>query len=169
MFNNNCKNVYKSIDYLTIDEQLVAFRGNCPFRVYMPSKPAKYGIKIFALVSTSNFYATNLKVYVGQQPIGPFRTSNKTTDLVMRLVQPVSGNNRNIICDNWFTSVPLAIKLREEEKLTMISTLRKNKAEVPPNFLPDPSRKVTSSIFGFMDKCALVSYVPKKNKAVLVL
>lgn len=51
----------------------------------------------------------------------------------------------------------------------MVRTLKKNKAEVPPNFLPDPSREVTRSIFGFMDKCALVSYVPKKNKAVLVL
>lgn len=79
MFNNNCKNVYKSIDNLTIDEQLVAFRGNFQFRVYMPSKPAKFGIKIFALVSTSNLNATNLEVYVGQQPIGPFRTNNKRT------------------------------------------------------------------------------------------
>lgn len=169
MFNNNCKTVYKPTDYLTIDEQLVAFRGNCPFRVYMPSKPAKYGIKIFALVSTSNFYATNLEVYVGQQPIGPFHTSNKTVDLVTRLVQPISGTNRNITCDNWFTSVPLAIKLREEEKLSLIGTLRKNKAEVPPNFLPDPSREVSSSIFGFMKNCTLVSYVPNKNKAVLVI
>src|SRR6218665_107332 len=26
---------------ITVDEQLVAFRGNCPFRQYIPSKPAK--------------------------------------------------------------------------------------------------------------------------------
>ena len=30
---------------LTIDEQLVTFRGHCPFRQYMPSKPGKYGIR----------------------------------------------------------------------------------------------------------------------------
>lgn len=51
MFELNCKNAYKPIDYLTIDEQVVAFRGKCPFRVCMPSKPATYGIKVFAMVS----------------------------------------------------------------------------------------------------------------------
>lgn len=33
---------------VTIDEQLIPFRGQCPFRQYIPSKPAKYGIKIWA-------------------------------------------------------------------------------------------------------------------------
>lgn len=135
----------------------------------MPSKPAKYGIKIFALVSTSNFYATNLEVYVGKQPDGQFRTSSKTADLVTRLVQPVSGSNRNITCDNWFTSIPLATKLRQEHKLTLIGTLRKNKAEVLPNILAEPSREVSSSLFGFMENCPLVSYVAKKNKPVLLI
>ena len=33
-------------DNVTIDEQLVAFRGRCTFRMYMKSKPAKYGLKL---------------------------------------------------------------------------------------------------------------------------
>ena len=33
---------------LTVDEQLVGFRGRS-FKQYMPSKPAKYGIKIWTL------------------------------------------------------------------------------------------------------------------------
>lgn len=165
----NCKKSYKPTDYLTIDEQLVGFRGNCSFRVYMPSKPAKYGIKVFALVSTTNFYATNLEIYVGTQPPGPYQKSNSTEDLVMRLVEPVAGTNRNITCDNWFTSVPLAKRLREEKQLTLIATLRKNKREVPPNFLPNPDREVKSSIFGFQKNCTIVSYVPKRNKAVLMI
>lgn len=168
-FVSNSQNTYKPSDYLTIDEQLVAFRGNCPFRVYMPSKPAKYGIKVFALVSTTNFVATKLEVYVGQQPNGPFQQSNGTIPLVLRLVEPVVGTNRNITCDNWFASVPLALTLREEKSLTFVSTLRKNKPEIPLNFLPDKEREVKSSIFGFQDKCTMVSYVPKKNKAVVCI
>jgi len=31
---------------ITVDEQLVPFRGKCPFRQYIPSKPSKYGIKL---------------------------------------------------------------------------------------------------------------------------
>ncbi|XP_046686312.1 uncharacterized protein LOC124371984 [Homalodisca vitripennis] len=87
----------------------------------------------------------------------------------MRLVEPIAGSNRNITCDNWFASVPLAKRLREEKKLTLIATLRKNKREVPPNFLPDSNREVKSSIFGFKKDCTLVSYVAKKNKAVLMI
>jgi hypothetical protein len=32
---------------MCVDEQLVAYRGKCSFRQYIPSKAAKYGIKIW--------------------------------------------------------------------------------------------------------------------------
>lgn len=53
----------------------------------MSSKPAKYGIKIFALVSTSNFVTTNLQVHIGKQPESPFKQSNDTKNLVLHLVE----------------------------------------------------------------------------------
>ena len=42
------KNVGKCIygENLTVDEQLLVFRGRYPFRMYIPIKPTKYGIKI---------------------------------------------------------------------------------------------------------------------------
>ena len=36
-------------EYVTIDETLVPFRGRCSFKQYMPSKPAKYGLKFCCL------------------------------------------------------------------------------------------------------------------------
>lgn len=51
---------------LTVDEQLVSFRGRCSFRQYIPSKPAKYGIKIWALCDCESKYAWNLQVYLGR-------------------------------------------------------------------------------------------------------
>ncbi|KAM9495978.1 uncharacterized protein Hap1MRO34_022041 isoform 2-T2 [Clarias gariepinus] len=33
---------------VTVDVRFVPFRGKCPFRQYMPSKPGEYGIKIWA-------------------------------------------------------------------------------------------------------------------------
>ncbi|KAI3358342.1 hypothetical protein L3Q82_014779 [Scortum barcoo] len=47
LFIVNCKQRFIPNDCVTIDEQLVPFRGRCKFLQYMPSKPAKYGIKIF--------------------------------------------------------------------------------------------------------------------------
>ncbi|CAF3896597.1 unnamed protein product [Rotaria sp. Silwood1] len=48
-------------------------------------------------------------------------------------------------------------------------TLRKNKSEIPMEFLPNKTHEVGSLLFGFEDNLTLVSFVPKKNKAVLLL
>ena len=47
MLNKNLEKVYKPHDCITIDEQLFPFRGHTKFTQYIPSKPARYGIKIF--------------------------------------------------------------------------------------------------------------------------
>lgn len=43
-FIDNCQRCYNIGAYACVDEMLVAFRGRCKFRMYMPNKPAKYGI-----------------------------------------------------------------------------------------------------------------------------
>ena len=40
-----CKSHYSVGELVTIDEKLEKFRGNCPFRQYIASKPGKYGMK----------------------------------------------------------------------------------------------------------------------------
>lgn len=69
------QNSYTPSEYCTVDEQLVGFRGRCPFRMYMPDKPARYGIKVYALVCAKTMYAVNLEVYAGRQPDGPYQQS----------------------------------------------------------------------------------------------
>ena len=46
LFLTRCRMTFIPSECVTIDEQLVPFRGRCKFKQYMPSKPAKYGIKI---------------------------------------------------------------------------------------------------------------------------
>ncbi|CAG9575560.1 unnamed protein product [Danaus chrysippus] len=102
IFVKNCQNAYTPYEYLTIDEELVAFRGRCSFRQYIPSKPAKYGLKIYALVDAKTFYTMNLEIYCGKQPDNsPYTVSNKPFDVVDRLVRCVSGSGRNITMDNF--------------------------------------------------------------------
>lgn len=59
-FVENCQAAYTPSEYLTTDEKLEAFRGKCEFRQYIPNKPAKYGLKVFALVDSKTFYVLNL-------------------------------------------------------------------------------------------------------------
>ena len=66
IFTSNCKKSLYPGDHLCVDEQLVPFRGKAPFRVYMKSKPDKYGIKIWALVDCTTSYIANMQVYLGK-------------------------------------------------------------------------------------------------------
>ena len=54
-------------------------------------------------------------------------------------------------------------------KTTYIGTLRKNKAEIPREFLPAKTREVYSPLFGHSEKITLLPYIPKKSNAVCVL
>ncbi|XP_071052896.1 piggyBac transposable element-derived protein 4-like [Onthophagus taurus] len=166
---NKCGQLFTPSEYLTVDEQLVAFRGHCNFRQYMPSKPNKYGIKIFALVDAKNFYNLKMEVYLGTQPDGPFKVSNSPGDVVIRLISPISKSGRNITVDNWFTSIPLADNLLKNHKVTLVGTVRKNKREIPVEFQPNRTRAVKSTLFGFTTTTTMMSYVPKKGKSVILL
>ena len=45
----NLRDVYTPDPHMTVDEQLVCFRGRCPFWQYIPSKLGKYGIKVLGI------------------------------------------------------------------------------------------------------------------------
>lgn len=125
-----CQENYKPGSHLTIDEQLLGFRERCPFRIYIPNNPNKYGIKIVMVVDNSTKYMVDAEPYLGSctktdgLPLGEY--------FVKKLTRTVDGTNRNITMDNWFTSVPLAKSLlKEPYKLTLVGTLRANKREIP--------------------------------------
>ncbi|XP_046681468.1 uncharacterized protein LOC124368236 [Homalodisca vitripennis] len=172
-FVSSCNSSYTPGEYLTIDEKLEGFRGRCMFRQYISSKPDKYGIKIYAMVDARTFFTVNMEIYPGKQPAGcPYPTDNSAAAVVKRIFRPIDKSGRNITMDNYFTSVPLANDLYANHRTTIVGTIRKNKPQLPPEFLNVKERPVGSSMFGFgkePNNTLLVSYVPKKNKNVLML
>ncbi|CAI6369859.1 unnamed protein product [Macrosiphum euphorbiae] len=171
-FLKSCIESYTISEYATIDEMLEAFRGRCKFRQYIANKPAKYGIKIYALVDARTFYTSNMEIYAGKQPPGPFQKDNSAACVVKRLIEPIDKSGRNITMDNYFTSVPLANELYANHRLTIVGTLRKNKREIPPEFTNIKSSPLQSTMFAYgqhTNNSLLCSYVPKKNKNVLML
>lgn len=167
-FIENCIAVYSVSEYCTIDEQLAAFRGKCTFKQYIPSKPARYGIKIQTLCDARTWYTLNMEIYPGKQPDGPFSLSNSAKDVVLRLIEPISGSGRNITTDNWYSSLGLSEELLKK-KLSFVGTLRKNKPQIPKELLNVKERPEKSSMFAYRENLTLVSYVPKKRKNVLLL
>lgn len=165
---SRCLEYFTPSEYLTLDEQLVAFRGRCRFIMYLPNKPCKFGIKIFMLVDTKYPYVYNFEVYCGEQPEGLFHVSNRVADVTNRLLEPLINTGCNVTMDNWFTSYPVVMQLLEK-KITVVGTLKSNKPEIPTEFKTSRGREICSSLFGFQKDCTLVSYVPKRNKTVLLL
>lgn len=70
-----------------------------------------------------------MEVYTGTQTEGPYKVSNKLSDVVKRLAQPLFGSGRNITADNWFTDFNLIHDLKAQ-KITYVSTVKKNKREI---------------------------------------
>nr|XP_022901965.1 piggyBac transposable element-derived protein 4-like [Onthophagus taurus] len=148
---------------------LEGFRGRRAFKQYIPSKPNKYGIKIYALVDAKCYFTCNLEVYVGKQPNGPYAVNNSASAVVQRLCEPIKESGRNVTTDNWFTSLEL-LEALNQNKLTLLATIRKNRKGLPKEFTQPPkSRPVMSRLFGFRENATLVSYKPKKNKNVLLI
>ena len=58
----NFKKIYTPRKELTVDETLVGFRGRFRHRVYIKSKPKRYGIKLWTLADSHSRYAINMMV-----------------------------------------------------------------------------------------------------------
>ena len=167
MFLANTPLMYKPGSDMTIDEQLIATRGRCNFKQYIPSKPGKYGIKVFWICDSTTSYPLKGEVYLGRQP-GAAANANNVKDLVKRLVRPWQNTGRNVTMDNYFTSTELATDLLAV-RITIVGTMRKNRADIPPEMQADRQRVVQSTVFGFDRQLTLASYVQKRGKAVILL
>ena len=102
-FDGNLRRHYKPSDCLTIDETLVTYRGRCPFKVYMPSKPGKYGILVRSVADARNRYVWKLWPYSGK-PQSPERAPPEVImetvpKLVHFLVQELQNSARNVTMD----------------------------------------------------------------------
>uniref|UniRef100_A0A336MIT5 CSON015446 protein n=1 Tax=Culicoides sonorensis TaxID=179676 RepID=A0A336MIT5_CULSO len=168
IFIENCRNNYKPGSFVTIDEQLLAFRGRCSFRMYMPNKPAKNGIKTVMMCDTTTNYLIDAIPYLGKNTNTNGMAHGEF--FVKKLTESIHGSNRNVTMDNWFTSVPLALDLLKPPfNLTMVGTIRANKREIPREMLNVRKRKVDTSLVGYDRELTLTSYKAKKNKVVLLL
>ena len=72
----------------------------------MPSKPGKYGIKVWSMVDASNAYLMNAQIYKEKGPYSPERHQAKR--VVKDLTTSIINSGRNVTCDNFFNDFSLA-------------------------------------------------------------
>ena len=95
----------------------------------MANKPDKFGIKFWLVVDVENKYLFDNFPYVGKVDT---RDPNLSVpgDVVLKLMAPVFRAGHNVTCDNFFSSLDLALRLAKK-KCSLVGTLRKNRREVP--------------------------------------
>ena len=169
IFNDNLRNIYVSNETLTVDEQLVGYRGKIPGRTYMPSKPRKYGVTFFWLCEATTGFALHGMIYSGREENNaPHR--NLANDIVMNLCSVYYGTGRDIYVDRYFTTHELVCNLLSQ-KLTLVGTIMSNRREIPSQFKSARGREVesTKALYDYSNGILLISYIPKRNRNVLMM
>ena len=88
-----------------IDKQLFPFRGHTKFTQYIPSKPAKYCIKIFWVCDASNACPLQGQIY-SRKPIDGPRQVKVGEQTFLTLISLYKSSGRNVTTDgNFFTTM----------------------------------------------------------------
>jgi hypothetical protein len=115
---------------LTLDEAMVAFKGRSPIKQYIPSKPHKWGYKIYCLASDD--YLLHFEVYQGKEEHPSALGS--TYDTVMRMTAEYQQQQHILFTDNWFTS-PVVLDALQQRGIRCCGSVRRNRKGMPA--IPD--------------------------------
>lgn len=151
---------------ITIDEQLLTLRSRCNFKMYIPKKPSKYGLKIEMMCNSGTWYMIDAMPYLGK---GTNTGGISLSEYVVKeLTRSIHGTNRNVNTDNWFTFVSLAKQmLQQTYKLTITGTLRANKREIPEELKNKRDSAIGTSMLCYDRPLTLLSFKPKSRSKIV--
>jgi hypothetical protein len=134
--NNKFQELYLPSQDISIDESLTLWKGRLSFRQYLPLKASKFGIKTYELCDSTTGYLWSFLVYTGKDTKidSPLITAdtNKTTAIVLKLVEPLLKQGRTLWMDNFYNSPSLARMLKIKHNTDCVGTLRLDRKDVPP-------------------------------------
>ena len=112
---------------LSVDEQVIPFKGKHVLKTYNPKKPKKRGYKAFVLCDgkgvTYNFF-----IYSGAiDPVRGLTDCGASGNIVLKLTECVPRNmDYRLFYDNYFAGILLQVTL-EKLQIHSLSTVRANR------------------------------------------
>ena len=125
---------YQPSQNLSVDEAMIAFRGQLAMKQYLPMKPVKRGIKVWMCADASNGFVCNMQVYTGKKD-GGATEHGLGYRVVQDLTRPFINKNHHVFADNFFTSIPLACDLLRDNTY-FCGTVRFNRHGFPSSLKP---------------------------------
>ena len=126
------QSVYTPGKNVSVDEAMIPFKGRSTLKQYMPMKPVKRGIKVWALADAANGFIANFQVYTGKR--GDQVEKGLGANVVTTLTKPYVNSFSHIYFDNFFTGVDL-LDL-EGANLYSCGTIRTNGKGFPTQLKP---------------------------------
>ena len=164
------KNVYIPTQHISIDEELLLWKGRLSFKQYIPSKRSRFGVKLFSLCEDSG-YLWNSFVYLRRNPgndnenLELKNRTGKTGVIVVSLAKNLFGLGYKLYVDNWYTSEALFNYLYENQTCA-IGTARKNQMQLPKSFMNEKLKKGEFS-FRRNENMLALCYQDKKEMYML--
>lgn len=136
---------------VAIDESMICYKGKrLDFVQYMPAKPIKHGIKVYALCCSETGYCLAFEIFQGKR----HGIDNSPRAVVDRLLSNLGWEadreaGRTLFTDNWYTSTSLAAHLEEAYNMALVGTFRLTKkkgrtgADFPFSKPSNPAVKAT--------------------------
>ena len=125
---SNLKKQFNPGCALAIDEAMVACKGRSYMKQYLPSKPTKWGFKIWSIADSVTGYLCDIDIYTGKRA-NPSK-NGLGYDVVMKLGERYLGRYHHLYFDNLFSSLQLAQDLLKQ-KTYCCSTIRPNRIGLP--------------------------------------
>ena len=148
---------------MSVDEAMIGFKGRLSFRQYMPSKPTKWGVKVWELCDSTSGYCTNFQIYTG-------RSQGQAEHglgyrVVMDLTEPYHHRNHHMYFDRFFSSPALA-EAMDNQGTYCCSTVNLNRRGLPGVVR---NLSLARGAACFQQKANLVVTVWKDKRQVAVL
>ena len=128
ILNQSFADIYQPTQSLSIDEQMIGTKSRVSFIQYMPKKPKKFGIKIWALCQSDTGYCIQFQIYTGKVDSG--QEQGLTYRVVMDLMKNYLDKGYHIYMDNFYTHLALFKDLLARNTLAC-GTIKINRGEFP--------------------------------------
>ncbi|XP_064082557.1 uncharacterized protein LOC135198676 isoform X1 [Macrobrachium nipponense] len=164
IFIQKCGELYTPSENLTVDEQLLGFRGKSPFKMCRCNKFGKRGLRLMLITDSINSYLLGGIPYLSKQETRSSDVHNLGHYLIKELTRPYHNTSRNVTTDNWLTSVPLVSDLLNNCGMTVVGTVSGVEMEILKEIKrrDEPERGFTAFLFN--EEMTLMSHVPPKGK-----
>ncbi len=116
---------------VAVDKTMIKFTGRSSLKQYMPMKPIKRGIKVWALADSHNGYFHYFQMYTGKEGSGEKHLGQR---VVKDLTKHLKGKHHHVFFDNYFTSEQLLRDLAEDN-IYVCGTARKDRRGFPPSLI----------------------------------